>query len=428
MQAFAFSDSVNTGMGYYPSLVGFSRLALTVADSTAPDQIPGAIELYSGGSSVTVNSRSHNPLGSDIAGFGATVTTTFLPELIASSGIIQLENGNMNGQVADGTAYSLIGSQYRIAPNVYQLTTNTLTAGGHVWSIDTPTRTDGGPTVVEGFTLTSGPADTVGSFLVSLGQQTGAPQAYSLEFTSLGEVKLSGDAGTLGQVLLSNGIGNAVTWSSTVPSSSTASNLFGGVAGNISYQTAPSTSTWLATGTSNQVLVSGTTPSWTNTPVLTGTNFSGTAAALNIGGNAATATTAGTVTTAAQPAITSVGTLTSLSVSGNATVTGRVIRSTQIGISAAGATLGTATVLTKDINVVSSVTPGQGVALPTETAGETIVVINTSGNALNVYPSIGTAAIDSASVGTAFSLDAGARIMFMCVSATQWYTLNATYA
>lgn len=48
-----------------------------------------------------------------------------------------------------------------------------------------------------------------------------------------------------------------------------------------------------------------------------GTSLTGTASSLNIGGNAATATTAATVTTAAQPTITSVGTLTSLLVSGN---------------------------------------------------------------------------------------------------------------
>ena len=82
----------------------------------------------------------------------------------------------------------------------------------------------------------------------------------------------------------------------------------------------------------------------------------------------------------------------------------------------------------RDINVVSTVSAGQGVALPGELAGLTIVVINTSAVSLNVYPNSGAAQIDSNGVAAAFSLPAGARIMFICVSATQWYTLNATYS
>ena len=56
---------------------------------------------------------------------------------------------------------------------------------------------------------------------------------------------------------------------------STATNITGGAAGNILYQSAASTTSFLATGTSSQVLVSGATPLWTNTPTLTGTNFTG---------------------------------------------------------------------------------------------------------------------------------------------------------
>jgi len=134
----------------------------------------------------------------------------------------------------------------------------------------------------------------------------------------------------------------------------TATNVAGGAAGSVVYQTAGSTSATLANGTSNQVLVSGTTPSWTNAPELTGTNFisipnsalsnntitiGSTSTALGatstslaglssvtsttfvgaLTGNASTATTAGTVTTAAQPNITSVGTLSSLGVTGTVT-------------------------------------------------------------------------------------------------------------
>ena len=54
-----------------------------------------------------------------------------------------------------------------------------------------------------------------------------------------------------------------------------ASNVAGGAAGNIVYQSGSNTTSFVTTGTTSQVLISGTTPSWTNTPTLTGTNFTG---------------------------------------------------------------------------------------------------------------------------------------------------------
>ena len=101
------------------------------------------------------------------------------------------------------------------------------------------------------------------------------------------------------------------------------------------------------------------------------------------------------------------------------------------GISAAGSTQGTATALTTDFNVVSTVLVGNGVSLPTALAGYRITVFNTSANALAVYP-LGNGIINSAAANVAFSLPAGDRLDFLCTAAAtapggQWYTLNATY-
>jgi hypothetical protein len=46
--------------------------------------------------------------------------------------------------------------------------------------------------------------------------------------------------------------------------------------------------------------------------------------------------------------------------------------------------------------------------------------------ALNVYPPSG-AAINSGATNAAYSMPAGTRLEFISVSATQWYTMNATY-
>lgn len=96
------------------------------------------------------------------------------------------------------------------------------------------------------------------------------------------------------------------------------------------------------------------------------------------------------------------------------------------GITAAGSTQATATSLTRPINVVSTVSSNTGVILPTVPAGARVIVMNTSGTALNVYPPSG-AAINSAAANAAYSMPAGTRLEFISVSATQWYTMNATY-
>jgi hypothetical protein len=97
------------------------------------------------------------------------------------------------------------------------------------------------------------------------------------------------------------------------------------------------------------------------------------------------------------------------------------------GITAAGSTQGTATTLTRPINVISTVASGaNGIILPTVPAGARILIVNTSANSLNVYPPSG-AVVNSGSTNAAYSQPAGARLEYISTSTTQWYTLNATY-
>ena len=148
--------------------------------------------------------------------------------------------------------------------------------------------------------------------------------------------------------------------------------------------------------------------------------------------SATSATTAGTVTTAAQPNITSVGTLTSLSSSGNisganVTVTGYHIRSVGTGISANGSTQGTATAISKELNVVSTVSSGQGVVLPTAVAGMVITITNTSANSLSVYPAT-SGAINNLSANAAYTHPSNGTVQYYAPTTTQWYTIGGTYA
>ena len=111
----------------------------------------------------------------------------------------------------------------------------------------------------------------------------------------------------------------------------------------------------------------------------------------------------------------------------NVTATGYHIRSVGTAIAAAGTTQGTATVLTKEINIVSTVLAGNGVVLPTAVAGMVVVITNTNGNSLLVYPATG-ATINALAVNAALTQTTGATLQFVAPTATQWYSVGATYA
>jgi hypothetical protein len=165
-----------------------------------------------------------------------------------------------------------------------------------------------------------------------------------------------------------------------------------------------------------------------------------------VGSTGTTAQTLGTILTIDHTGITATGIL---SASGNAnignigtggliTATGNIsganviatswhIRSVATGISANGISQATATALTKEINVVSTVSSGQGVILPTAVAGMILTITNTSANSLAVYPASG-GAINSLAANAGFTQVAGATLQFIAPTTTQWYTTSATYA
>jgi hypothetical protein len=116
-----------------------------------------------------------------------------------------------------------------------------------------------------------------------------------------------------------------------------------------------------------------------------------------------------------------------LTVSGNVISTLYHIRSVATSISAAGTVQGDATSIGKELNIVSSVSSGQGVRLPTAAAGMVITITNTSANNLLVYPASG-GVINSQSTNQAITQPAGSTLQYIAPTSTQWYTVGATYA
>jgi hypothetical protein len=122
-----------------------------------------------------------------------------------------------------------------------------------------------------------------------------------------------------------------------------------------------------------------------------------------------------------------------LSVTGNTYVSGNItagsyyIRSVGTAISAAGTTQATATVITKEINVVPTVATGAGVVLPTAVAGMVITITNTSANSLLVYPAV-NGIINALAANAAFTHPTLATLQYIAPTTTQWYTVGATYS
>ena len=146
-------------------------------------------------------------------------------------------------------------------------------------------------------------------------------------------------------------------------------------------------------------------------------------------GNTGSAPTFGTIAgTASQISIANgAGTITASIPStfvapGNMQDTSGLYLSTTTGITAAGATQGTATAITTSNNVVSTVAAGTGVVLPTPAkAGFRLTVENRGANTLSVYPASG-GTIDGAAANAAVSIPAGAAATYLAASTTQWFT------
>ena len=161
---------------------------------------------------------------------------------------------------------------------------------------------------------------------------------------------------------------------------------------------------------------------------IAGGNVTGAVANATYATSAGSAALALDITGATQPNITTVGTLSSLIVSGNITNQTHIIKDVST-TTAAGTTQGTATALSgADIFTVTTPSNDNGVRLMSATAGLCIYIKNTSGsNTLKVYP--GTSdAIDGNGTNGAMSIGPLGQIQFVAHSASQWYTVGATYA
>jgi hypothetical protein len=229
-----------------------------------------------------------------------------------------------------------------------------------------------------------------------------------------------------------------------------ATNLTGGTIGSIPYQSAIGVTTRLEPGTSGRYLKTqgpGQPPVWNEIIIpdgaadtLTGTTLAtgvvnssltsvGTLTSLTVSGNLTIATNKLTVNSTSG----AVGINNNLTVGGNLAVTGLSRVSVNNAVIASGIDQTGATLLEANINVITSVGVNTGVRLPDSVAGLRIIIKNAATNNLFIYPSA-SARINDKLLNEAVILEPDAALEYFCSTSAvggsggQWYTINATFA
>ena len=433
------TDSINftqfSGAGTYNAGTGLTLTGTTFSVNASQTQVTAL---------GTVTSGTWNSLVGSSATFAAG---------LSGANLASITGANVSGQVGNalvaGTVYT--ASQ----PNITSV--GTLTSLGVSGAVTASTLVSNVATGTAPFTVTS--TTQVANLNVATAGTAGTVTTASQpNITSVGTLSSLGVNGTVTAVAFTANTG-VFTGNANGISSVQAGNIVGTTLGSSVVTSSLTTVGTVTSGTWNSLVGSSATfaagLSGANLASITGGNVVGTinsttlgnstlyvgttAIALNRGSASQSLTGitsidgyAATVSGAAQANITSVGTLTSLNVSGNITApnlianTGFVISSINAAVSAAGTVQANATALTREINVTSTVASGAGVVLPTAVAGMRVTIINTAANACLVYPATG-GAINAIATNGSYSLPAGGRLEFVATTTTQWYTMGAAY-
>ena len=270
-----------TGNEFVPLVIANENFKAALSQLGIPFTVTGVTPGSYGGSNqvpgLTVNS------------YGQITAITNVPiEFDAgdiTTGIVALARGGTGSGTASGARANLLPSYVGNAGRALAVNSGAtdvewipLAGAGTVTSIDV----SGGTT---GLTTSGGPVTaagtiTIGGTLASTSGGTGLASytAGDMVYYSAGSALSKLAIGTSTYLMISNGTSPAwqnpalVTVGSAT-TATTATNIAGGAAGSIPYQTGSGATSLLATGSG--VLVGGTTPSYSTTPTLTGTNFTG---------------------------------------------------------------------------------------------------------------------------------------------------------
>lgn len=309
---------------------------------------------------------------------------------------------------ATGTGF---GARFNVSYNGGGYTNVVATYGGSNYQVGTQIKIDGallgGITGVQDLTLVVDVGNIDSNTYYSFQRTTTTAEANSIVRTD--SIRNLGNVGDRFNSVFATTF-NGTTFTGT---STRATNLVGSTVGSVPYQSGANTTTLLAPGPSGAFLRSngtGSAPTWELVPDGSAENLSGDTLSSSI----------------INSSLTSVGTLTSLSMSG------LLNYSIDNNITATGTTQAGAQLLSKNVNNVAAGAAG-GVVLPNSTSlGHRIIIRNETVGDINVYPNLG-ARINSAGSNIPYILPTGAVLEFIYLGVTpgssplgQWATPNAT--
>jgi trimeric autotransporter adhesin len=285
----------NISSGSGNSILGYNALSQSSSASTSNVAVGDLALMYTSGSynvGVGSSTLSANPGLSGNFNVAVGASSGSLATGASAQNVLLGYNAN----VADATPFVVATNRIAIGYNAKVYVDNQAVLGG-----DTITQVQLGTTTASSLasviparnnfaTLGSATKAWSGLYLAATGGTNAIGLAAPATVTSAYTLTLPGTAGSANQVLTTNGSGT-LSWAAPA-TATTATNLAGGVAGAVPYQSAAGTSGFSAAGTSGQVLVSGGTgaPTWTTNISGSAANVTGTVGVANGGTGVATLT------------------------------------------------------------------------------------------------------------------------------------------
>lgn len=285
------SSDITTALGFTPvnvagdTMTGFLTLnadptsALHAATKQYVDNAASGINVHQ-----AVRAATTGPLtatyNNGTAGVGATLTGTGSLPLIDTVSLVATNRVLVKNQ--SNATENGIYEVTTVSPNWVLTRTSDFdnSPAGEIVAGDSTFVQEGSQATTQWVMITAGTI-TVGTSNIVF-TQFGGPGTYTggtginvsgTVISNTGVTSLT--AGT--NVSLSASTGNVtISVTGSIPAANTAANIAGGVTGNVPYQTAANTTSFVTNAAGVlQAITSGATPTWTTTPTLTGTNFSG---------------------------------------------------------------------------------------------------------------------------------------------------------
>lgn len=425
------SSGTGTNLTGIPISTAISGLGTGVATALANStSSAGGMVLFNGAlgtpSSGTLTNATGLPISTGVSGLGSNVAT-FLATPSSANLATALTDETGTGVVVFGTSPSIAGMIHDVAATVSAAGTNQGTATAITTDFVVTTTVASGTGVIL-------PAAALGRQIVITNKGANTLAIYPGSGDSIDALSANASISIQAnaQVILT-GV-SASQWYSTLNLISTATGagivvgtttISSGTNTRILYNNSGVVGEYVISGSGNVAMTTSpafTTPDLGTPSAATLTNATGLPISTGVSGLAAgIATFLGAPSSANLATAVTDETGTGVLVFGTGPSIAGMIHDVNAAVTAAGANQGTATAITTDFVVCTSVASNTGVILPAAASGRQMVVVNKGANALNIYPGSGDA-IDALSANVAITLAVDGVMVLTGVSASLWYS------